>query len=362
MQQNEEQKNIFTFDITPNLQKEPITKNLQSSQQIIKAVIPSLNIVEDFSHKNDNDQIYLRNNRATSSLFEAIFLSYSNHYNLKLSVSDFLIAIGQALSIHINENSEKLRKEFVSFEGKQEIIVRRDEFVLGKANDWSTVFAEFSEQIKEKTNVDVNNIIIDNTSVATETSKIVSQICLMESMKSYFEYTVYTKCGIPKISLKGTPEDWMNLKEKVDSLCKLNENDRLGLDWWLKHLVPVIDKIVNTCINRKVDISFWESFAKTKGGSGGPYFNGWINVFYPYLAESEKSFFKNPNMEYNNIKPFSGLKDNQIPKGISYVPFIWNYLGKEIEMDLYGGFFATKVIESENSVEPELFWVVNRKN
>ena len=64
-------------------------------------------------------------------------------------------------------------------------------------------------------------------------------------------------------------------------------------------------------------------------------------------------------MDYTKLQ-FGGLTINQIPKGISQVPFVWNYGGSLIDMNFYGGYFATKVDEKENSVEPELFWVVER--
>jgi len=317
----------FTFDVTKGLKKENIDKKLSLGKDIYIYLIDYIqnncfSFNEDSSHKNDNNQNYVRLNKSTSSFFEAIFLSYSNHYNLKLSVSHFIVAIGQALAIHINENSELLKKEFVSFGEKKEIVVRRDNFKMEEQNDWTTVFEEFSEQIKQNTNVDINKVLIDDTSIATQNSTIVSQICLMEAMKSYFNYTVSTKCGIPKVSLEGSIDDWKKLKDKVDTLCKLNENNRLKLDWWLMYLVPIIDNIVNTAVTRKLDTSFWQNLAKIDGGSGGPYYSGWINVFYPYLLSYNGGYVVNKHMDYKVNKMFCGLKDNQIPQGISKVPFI----------------------------------------
>jgi len=239
-------------------------------------------------------------------------MAYKMHYTLKLSVSHFLIQIGQALSNHINENSEKLRKIFVYDQKEIEII--RDEFILGGQNDWSNTFEEFCEKIRENTNSDVNNIIIDNTSVATINSKVVSQICLMESMKKYFSYRmVTTKCGIPSFILVGSTDDWKLLKEKVDLLCKMNENDRLDLDWWLKYLVPVVEKIVETAVTKKPDDSFWNNIAKIDGtfGSGGTQnYQGWVNVFNPYLSTGSGQLSRNMHMDYTKKDKFNGIKED----------------------------------------------------
>ena len=76
-------------------------------------------------------------------------------------------------------------------------------------------------------------------------------------------------CGIPKISLEGSTADWNKLKEKVDTLSRLNENNRLN---WLKFLVPITNNIVDTADSKNVDISFWKNFAKIDGGSRGHFF------------------------------------------------------------------------------------------
>ena len=53
----------------------------------------------------------------------AIAYAFMNHQHLTLSPTDFIILIGQGLATHINQNGEKLRKEFVDHEGKELIKV-----------------------------------------------------------------------------------------------------------------------------------------------------------------------------------------------------------------------------------------------
>mmetsp|Transcript_15953 Transcript_15953/g.13508 ORF Transcript_15953/g.13508 Transcript_15953/m.13508 type:complete len:116 (-) Transcript_15953:533-880(-) len=115
----------------------------------------------------------------------------------------------------MSQNSEKLRDQFVSHEGKEKIIIRRDKFVMGEQNDWSTVFGDFGKEINTRVKNEIYDIIVDDTSVATKDSRICSEINLMDCMKGYFEYEVDTLCGIPRITLKGSSEDWENLKKKV---------------------------------------------------------------------------------------------------------------------------------------------------
>ena len=72
--------------------------------------------------------------------------------------------------------------------------------------------------------------------------------------------------------------------------------DCMKLNFWLKHLTPIIGKICETGITRKVDTSFWSNIYKYSGpkGSGTPYISGWCTVFFPYLAEESVNTFESP--------------------------------------------------------------------
>jgi hypothetical protein len=288
-----------------------------------------------------------------SGFFTALHTAFQYHYPLKLSVSDFIILIGQGLGRHIEKYAEELREYFVSHQGKEQIEIHRDHFVKGQQNDWSTVFGEFGDEIKKRVKTDIYNIVIDDTSVATPTSRIASEITLMDCMKSYFEYSCCTSCGFPSITLEGTPEDWKKLREKYRKLVEMNKDDCMKLDFWLNHLTPVIEEICETGINRKADASFWSNIYKYQGprGSGSPYITGWSTRFLPYLAEGVVNTFSSPNT-------FGQLGLDGIPKQLSKVPFVWNYLGTQIPMNFYGGFIGAHYDKETQTVSPAHFWCV----
>jgi len=299
---------------------------------------------EDFSHKDISEQKFIGGR--IPGFMAAIHSAYARHYALKLSVSDFIILIGQGLSRHIEQNAEKLRHHFVNHEGKKKIEIRRDEFVKGQKNDWSTVFGDFAEEIKKRVKADVYGIVIDDTSIATPTTRIVSEITLMDAMKSFFDYRLMTCCGIPQITLDGTPEDWKKLQDKVGKLVEMNKDDCLELKWWLDELVPVVEKICEAGIHRKIDVDFWSEIYKSSGGSGGPYITGWITKFFPYLAS-------------NVVNQFYEIVSGDIPKQISQVPFIWEYYGEEIPMTFCAGFLGAEFDKETGTVKPAHFWSVN---
>ena len=52
--------------------------------------------------------------------------------------------------------------------------------------------------------------------------------------------------------------------------------------------MPVLEQFVSAA-DGTVDADFWNSLYKYRSESGGPYINGWINVFFPYLNSSDPS-------------------------------------------------------------------------
>eukprot|EP00730_Choanoeca_flexa_P014385 TRINITY_DN6273_c0_g1_i1.p4 TRINITY_DN6273_c0_g1~~TRINITY_DN6273_c0_g1_i1.p4 ORF type:complete len:132 (+),score=17.75 TRINITY_DN6273_c0_g1_i1:162-557(+) len=73
-------------------------------------------------------------------LAEAFSIAFFEHYPLILTPDVIWLAIMQGLARHVDANAEQLRHKFVSFEGKQTLIVDRPDFEKGSTdNDWPGV-------------------------------------------------------------------------------------------------------------------------------------------------------------------------------------------------------------------------------
>jgi len=333
------------FTVDP-VQKESKAPALTTAKDVLTGFIGIKAESEDFSHRQDTEATFVKGK--LPGLVIALHTAYEQHYALKLSVSDFIILIGQGFGKHMDINSEKLRKHFVDHEEKEEIAILRDGFVRGQQNDWSTVFGEFADNIKKRVKGDIYDIVIDDSSVATPTSRIVSELTLMDCMKGFFDYVVVTRCGIPEITLQGAKEDWEGLRTKVRKLNEMNKDNCLQLDFWLKQITPVVDKICETAIDKKIDREFWSGIYKySNPGSGTPFISGWITKFFPYLPDGVNKF----------TEP-AQIKTNNIPKQISSLDFIWDYHNTLIGMKFHGGFLGAKYDNSTKTVEPTYFWTV----
>eukprot|EP01048_Picozoa_sp_COSAG05_P001824 COSAG05_NODE_65_length_22456_cov_17.448540_11_plen_955_part_00 len=218
----------------------------------------------------------------------AIITAFDGHYPLALRPEHIWTLIVQGVATHIRCHQEELQSRFVKHEGKQTLLISRDQFVLGQSgNDWASVVAEFSEQLKSNTVADCKMLATEFSSTTVDES-VCGQIVVMHLLDKFFDYEVLTCCGFPTISLEGSLADWKKLEQDahtlVQSKCLTDFANK-----WLAALQPVLHRFVTQYENpSQVDVKFWQSMCKRGGelGSGGrTWLNGWFNVFFPYLKD-----------------------------------------------------------------------------
>ncbi|RIB10010.1 hypothetical protein C2G38_2251031 [Gigaspora rosea] len=263
----------------------------------------------------------------------AILHAYNYHKHLRLSPDDVWLTISQGVSEHINRNAEKFRNRFVKHEGQKELVI------CVNGCNWPVIVNRIvaaADNNVEK--IDLRDLLECNFSTTTQNSLTASRIVLLDAVKSYFKYSCVTMCGIPKVTLEGTLEDWMKLQEKVANLRKLN----LELDFWLDRLEPVVWNLVAT-YRGEIDEDFWGRVVKIDrvfGSGGGTYITGWLMNFFPYCSDRR-------------------LNIRNIPDGIVGVPFTLD--GQKLKF--IAGFIGAnqEVLEdsdSESVVSPVIGWSI----
>ncbi|CAG8467692.1 7792_t:CDS:2 [Dentiscutata heterogama] len=193
--------------------------------------------------------------------------------------------------------------------------------------------------------IDLKGLLECNFSTTTPTALTASRIVLLDTVKAYFRYLVSTLCGIPKVTLEGTLEDWMKLQEKVTHLRKLN----LELDFWLDRLEPVIWNLVAT-YRGEIDHDFWGRIVKIDrvfGSGGGTFVTGWLMNFFPYDRAGRP------------LSTNSSTKIQHIPDGIVGVPFLLDGL----KLKFIAGFIGAnqEILEGsdgESVVSPVIGWSI----
>ncbi|HEY2585505.1 MAG TPA: DUF4419 domain-containing protein, partial [Tepidisphaeraceae bacterium] len=135
----------------------------------------------------------------------AVHLAFHGHHRLAISPDHIWLLICQGFAAHVNANAERLRHKLVSFEGKQRIDVVREDFVKGAMeNPWEEVFPEFVEKLRDYLG-DTADLLTPRFSTTGTVEVAACQITLMDAVKAYFEYGFYSGCGIPGVTLEGTP-------------------------------------------------------------------------------------------------------------------------------------------------------------
>ena len=223
--------------------------------------------------------------------FNGMVSAFAYHNPVVLSPDILWLLVSQGFSHYVNENSEMMRKLFVDFEGRKSLIVRTDKNVFSPDFDWDAVTADFVRQtrfnLKDK---GVADMVLADFSTSGQKEIIASRITLMNTVGNFFEYTLMeTICGIPYITLQGTPDDWKKFASKVESLRKY------GLGWWADELKPITAELIRTSQGNP-DREFWKNIVKkTRPGEvrglgclplgGETMFDGWFLKLMPFTED-----------------------------------------------------------------------------
>ena len=93
------------------------------------------------------------------------------------------MTIAQGFAQHINNNSERLRYQFVNHSGKRELKVVLER-LLDK-QDWQKAVELWSKQIDENVKADISNLMVCDFSTTTPIIRTASQVVMMDALKQY---------------------------------------------------------------------------------------------------------------------------------------------------------------------------------
>lgn len=289
-----------------------------------------------------------------SSLANAVAMAYNDHLPLRLTPDVIWMQILYGLARAIEQDPEVFRKHFVQHEGKKELIVRRDGFRIGAENNWAPVFGDFSSQIAEHVG-DKHKDLVGSFSTSSDLDLAATSILIMDTMQSYFHYTVMTKCGFPEITLVGTPDDYKEMRRRVQAWEELP-----GLSWWTTPLLEVLDQLVYTACGRP-DKNFWGKLYRETRGSGGTTIDGWLTVLFPYVTREK---WTRENGQYvsamvtEKSRAFTGgrVSLSDLPEALGNAPVTWDYMGQKIDLEVFGGLVGVGV--DEGKLTPRVGWAV----
>jgi hypothetical protein len=232
-----------------------------------------------------------------------------DHRPLCLSPDIVWLMICQGVANHINANTEELRSRLVTHEGKIQISVRRDDFVKGSPeNPWAEAIEELTNQVRAHIG-SAFDLFQPTFTTTGPVEKASAGVVLLDAMQCYFDYDMETFCGIPAITLEGTPEDWQAVADRAEHFGSLD------LEWWLQPLRGILRQFV-AAAQGEIDRPFWQSLYKYHDESGGPMITGWISALLPYLKDGRTGLTTNRNPwltpESQRVEDIDGEIDEEI--------------------------------------------------
>lgn len=330
------------------------------------------------SHQNDSSKHeagVVFNQTQINPFVASLLYAFTTHSNVHINPSHIQYILINSLGTYINQASRKFREVLgIKHIGKMTITIDNDK--LKKNNGslktpkmdaiWEEVFPAIVEQIKQNTSTIVNNMCT-KLSCATTSDIMANHVAIMCTLKSYFEYRVRTRCGIGKISLGGTKDDWVALYNMFPD----DFQDKF-LNAWIKYVKRILQYFIDSFDN-KIDLKFFNSMVKYESMSGGYKINGWFLVFfYPAMMKNKEiadkiedifcvSGYNNDITDINMLNKLSIENISDIPNGISCADILWTYFTKNYDLTLYGGLYNYVYNPNTNYYSVETGWELRIK-
>ena len=292
------------------------------------------------------------------SCIEAYRIAYLHHFPIVINPNIFWLMILQGFSKHmeIKDNSERNRNKFVNFEEKENIVIKTDLDLFRASDDqWQLMIDNLLKETLKKINIneEILNVLKEKFSTSTREEEIAINVTFLSIFKKYFKYSMDGTCGISKITIEGTIEDWNLLLNKIKEIGNLD----VEITFWTNEIKKIVQKIIDTILTRRPDIDFFKKIVQNTDRSKecqSDLINGWIIKFIPYDINNNKCDFNSPE--------FNGLTINQIPSQIVILPFNLIYISKKYELEIYSGFFGVTQDEKTYEIKPVIGYAIVEVN
>jgi len=250
-------------------------------------------------------------------------MCWKNHYGIIISPTILWNMVLGNLAFEVNKNPETYRKYFTNFNDKMEIIINQGGNLIN-----------VKLLINKLNGIIPNNIMDDffpDFTTDTDKSIIANYTAFLDMVSPYYNYGMFL-CGIPKIKILGTDEDWDLLGASCVRIWT-------AIPEFKSYLNTVLDRINEIIYN---DADFSKFFSLQRCGSGSQVeVNGWITDFFieqpsinfpeNFISCISKIDYKNYNEDGKEYRLFAGLFTSEIEDGYLVPEFNNMYFVKTTE-------------------------------
>lgn len=312
-------------------------------------------------------------------LMQAVHVAFSQHRPLVFTPDAIWLTLVQGFGHHVHENAEALRGRLVRHEGKKKLCFEIDEV---KPELWPQFISQFSALIRENSDPVLHETLLCDFSTTTSAIRTAFEVALMDTYQRYFDYGMMCVCGIPRITVEGTAEDWQRMRGRIEVLATYD------LQWWTSRVAPILDQFVATA-NGNPDRAFWQAIYKPQKSYAAELASGWIADLFPYLfsaprfAPGKARLDEGPGRSlcdsaacYRNhvlaqprthwllpttASPMAGNGVNlkRFPSGISRAPVTIELRNRStVNFEVMGGFLGTAQRPKDLALAPIITWAL----
>lgn len=196
--------------------------------------------------------------------------AYSEHLPVAIAPHDIWIVLLSEVTKEVAEHAEQYRSLFTQSQEKQLLTVMSGSMTHMPMEQLSTVLSQ---------HVQFNSdVLFPEFSTQTPIVKEVIQAIFCDMASPYYDYGMFC-CGIPRIELLGTVEDWKLLQQSwLEILTVFNSP---AMHQYSKKITPILEQFVQAAQNN-VNLDFWKNiFTQENVGSGGDLtIDGWITDLF----------------------------------------------------------------------------------
>ncbi|HVK76083.1 MAG TPA: DUF4419 domain-containing protein [Kofleriaceae bacterium] len=298
--------------------------------------------------------------RGVHPLLAAVHHAFVEHRPLVLSPDAVWLTIAQGVARHVRLHAETLRPRLVRHVESKTLEVR----VLGlpdEGTQWAEVVASFRALIAGELGAGLARLLTCDFSTTGPADRTASEIVLMDAMSPYFDYQVSIVCGIPSITLLGSPADWRKIRARIDVIAELE------LAWWTSSLAPIADRLVAAAEGRP-DPEFFRAIYKPQPAYGWDLIPGWIARLYPYVGRAGAYDQRNPLLalalgaelpaaDDSGYYTGPGIRAHDVPAERAQVPVRVVGAGAQQRIFFEGGVLAVEV-DADGGLRPRCGFVI----
>lgn len=200
--------------------------------------------------------------------FNYLAVAWNKHYGVFMRPDDIWYTILNELTILIAKNPKTFANLFTTTpDKKQEIIVLTDNV---ETIDPKLVI----DKLKDRVPSNVSDFL-PQFSTTTDMSRLAMNVSFCDMVSPYYSYGTML-CGIPRITIDGTDDDWKQIISKLSALSELFVGNTKS---YLQRCSDLVEKMLKAA--KKNDAMYFESMVSLRrcGSGHQKEMSGWILGF-----------------------------------------------------------------------------------